>query len=88
MDTQSIFNRIKAIYQAPDLMDENKSLWIFKNIQKVQGLEEIGREELFRFHLKSTCERLNHNGIIVRPNKNATVMIIGNHSAGKSSFIN
>lgn len=31
---------------------------------------------------------MSHNGIVVRPNKNAAVMIVGNHSAGKSSFIN
>ena len=84
--TEAIFNRVQDIYCTKDLKTEEKTMFGLKFVKHVQNLEEIGRDELFNFKMEKDSE--GHHGIITRPSKNLTVFIIGNHSAGKSSFIN
>lgn len=84
----TIINRIHELYCAKGLKEEYTNILGFKSSKPVQSLEEIGRDELFNFKLQGSCAAFGHNGIITRPSKKANVLIIGNHSAGKSSFIN
>ena len=87
-NTDSLLNKIHEIYCAKGLREEYTNMLGFKSSKSIQNLEEIGRDELFKVDLLSSCSEFSHNGIITRPGKKSTVLVIGNHSAGKSSFIN
>ena len=84
--TEAMLNRVQDIYCAKDLNTEEKGMFGLKFVKHFQNLEEIGRDELFNF--KVGKDLADHHGIITRPSKNLTVLNIGNHSSGKSSFIN
>lgn len=87
-NTELILAKIHEYYCAKGLKKDTTNLFGFTKTQNVQSLEEIGRDELFRHLLADSCKQQGHNGIITRPSKKATVLVVGNHSAGKSSFIN
>ena len=87
-NTENILNRINEIYSLKGLKEETRNILGFSSIKNLQNLEEIGRDELFRHNLQKSTAKFSHVGIITRPSKKATVLVIGNHSAGKSSFIN
>jgi GTPase Era involved in 16S rRNA processing len=82
--TEALYSEIQNIYLPRD--KQETGFW--KRKVKDQGLEEIARSELFRKSLSDTLKHTMHSGIVVRPHRKSIVMIIGNHSAGKSSFIN
>lgn len=52
------------------------------------GLREVGLEKIAKDLLNLSNGRLSELNEIRAPQKRLYVMIIGNHSAGKSSFIN
>ena len=52
------------------------------------GLRELGLERIAKDLLALSDGRLSELADIRAPQKQLYVMIIGNHSAGKSSFIN
>jgi GTPase Era involved in 16S rRNA processing len=87
-NTEKILNRVQELYCAKGLKEDYKNILGFLHTRNIQSLEEIGRDELFKYKLKDFSANYSHYGIITRPSKKATVLIIGNHSAGKSSFIN
>ncbi|OMJ84315.1 hypothetical protein SteCoe_14601 [Stentor coeruleus] len=87
-NTELILAQIHEYYCAKGLKKDTTNLFGFTKTQNVQSLEEIGRDELFRHLLGDSCKHHGHNGIITRPSKKATILVVGNHSAGKSSFIN
>lgn len=86
--SETVITRIHEIYCAKGLKKESKNLLGFRSSKTIQNLEEIGRDELFKYNLLNSCKEFGHNGIVTRPGKKATVLVIGNHSAGKSSFVN
>lgn len=57
------------------------------NITK-DGVREVGLEKIAKDLFTLSDGRLNELSEIRAPQKRLYVMIIGNHSAGKSSFIN
>lgn len=83
---EGIFNRVQELYMGKGKKVEGRGVFGLKSEKHVQNLEEIGRDELF--HVNMGEIRGNQHKIITRPCKNLTVLVIGNHSAGKSSFIN
>ena len=88
METSSeeLLERIDALYHSSV---KNEVSWgVFKKQRTVQGLEGIVGTEAFSDRLWVTNERLGRKGRVAPPSRKATVMIIGNHSSGKSSFIN
>ena len=58
-----------------------------KNITK-EGLREIGLEKIAKDLNQLSNNRMPELKQVMAPQKQLYVMIIGNHSAGKSSFIN
>lgn len=83
-NTEAFYSEIQNLYIPRDKQDQG----FWRRTTKHQGLEEIARSELFRKNLSDTLQTTDHSGIVVRPHRRSIVMIIGNHSAGKSSFIN
>jgi hypothetical protein len=53
-----------------------------------EGLKEVGLEKMAKDLNKLSQSRFKHLADVRAPKKKLFVMIIGNHSAGKSSFIN
>ena len=84
--SEQLLERIDALYHSSVA---NEVSWgVFKRQKTVQGLEGIVGTETFSDRLWVTNERLGRKGRVAPPSQKATVMIIGNHSSGKSSFIN
>ena len=82
---EEILNKVQQIYSG----SEGKSKFGkvgSKQVKTSQNLEEIGRDELFQLNFENSQDSIPK--MISRPSKNLTVLVIGNHSAGKSSFIN
>jgi ribosome biogenesis GTPase A len=53
-----------------------------------EGLKEIGLEKIAKDLNQFSNRRMHHLSQIHAPQKELYVMILGNHSSGKSSFIN
>lgn len=83
---ERLLEEIDAIYHSKVA---NEVKWgVFKKKRTIDGLEGIVGTEVFSDRLWVTNEKLGRKGRVAPPSRKATVMIIGNHSSGKSSFIN
>ena len=82
---EEILNKVQQIYSGSESKSKYGKIGT-KQLKTSQNLEEIGRDELFQLNLESSQDNIPK--MISRPSKNLTVLVIGNHSAGKSSFIN
>ena len=67
--------------------DKQTNIFDPANITK-DGLREVGLEKIAKDLVALSGGRLSELNDIRAPQKRLYVMIIGNHSAGKSSFIN